>query len=303
MTTQSRVKAFFGSQLFLNNLFKKVSNVIQSTNKFNLVNIVLLAGFVAPLIYVATSTSTSNNPLATCNPYIVPDTATNTANSPATSTCNSSDILNQTEIQKGIDVSHYQGAVQWEKVATNNLSFAIAKATGGDSYTDPDFTRNWYEIRRNELIRGAYHFFYAGDDPKKQAQHFLNTVGKFRANDLPPILDIEITDQVSSELLKQRALTWLQYVEDKTDRKPIIYTDSTFARQFLNDARFGQYYLWLADYSQDNPKAPGAWNNKQWFLLQFTQSGKIEGVTGDVDLNQYRGSIDNLKTFIQLSNL
>jgi len=268
-----------------------------------LISVLFLAAFILPIAFMGVEyeqeESIADNDTE-CNPYIEPR---NTPIDTTDESCPSVTHINLKEVQTGIDVSHYQGKVMWDKVASTGKSFAITKATGGESYIDPNFIRNWYEIRKHELIRGAYHFFYAGDDPESQAKHFLKTVGKIRKNDLPPILDIEISDQESADTIKERALVWLTKVESQTKRRPIIYTDKDFAKEFLSDSRFGRYYLWLADYSDENPTPPLAWKDRQWFLLQYTQDGKVDGIDGNVDLNHYIGSMDNLKTFIHLSNL
>ncbi len=273
------------------------------TTRFNIFNSLLLAGFIVPLAYIAVHYVSDDDLFESffaCNPYI---TQAPPSHLPAGTSCQVVTALQTSDLQKGIDVSHYQGDILWNKVAASGKTFAIAKATGGKDYTDPHFTENWYGIRRHDMIRGAYHFFYAGDDPVKQAEHFLATVGEIRRSDLPPILDVEITDQVHTKVLVENTLIWLKKVEQATQRKPIIYTDAAFGQEFLTDPRFGQYYLWLADYSVEDPKPPQAWNNKQWFLLQHSQDGKVGGIKDDVDLSHYQGSLENLKAFIQQSNL
>jgi lysozyme len=288
---------------FIGKVINSFSESLFVTTRFNIFNLLLLAGFIVPLIYIALHSTTEEDLLEsifTCNPYIIQAAPPHL---PTSTSCQKLTTLKPKDTQKGIDVSHYQGDILWNKVAASGKIFAIAKATGGKDYTDPHFTDNWYGIRRHDMIRGAYHFFYAGDDPVKQAEHFLATVGKIRRNDLPPILDVEITDQVHTQVLMENTLIWLKKVEQATQRKPIIYTDSAFGEEFLTDPRFGQYYLWLADYSVENPKPPQAWNNKQWFLLQHSQDGKVGGIKDDVDLSHYQGSLENLKAFIQQSNL
>ncbi|OUR97575.1 hypothetical protein A9Q81_12945 [Gammaproteobacteria bacterium 42_54_T18] len=107
---------------------------------------------------------------------------------------------------RGIDVSHYQGVINWGKVARSDISFAYVKATGGETFTDPQFHNNWNLIRTTKIYRGAYHFFFAHDDPKKQADHFLSTIGDLREQDLPPMLDVEISDHESQKNIEKRAL-------------------------------------------------------------------------------------------------
>jgi lysozyme len=288
---------------FIGKLVESFSESMFATTRFNIFNALLLAGFIVPLIYIALNPTEEEDFLENifpCNPYI---TQPPPSHLPTGTPCQPLTTLQPSDTLKGIDVSHYQGEVLWDKVAASGKKFAIAKATGGEDYTDPDFTDNWYGIRRHDMIRGAYHFFYAGDDPEVQAEHFLATVGKIRKNDLPPILDVEITDQVDREQLVKNTLIWLETIEQSTQRKPIIYTDSAFGQEFLSDPRFGQYYLWLADYSIEDPKLPEAWNKKQWFLLQHAQNGKVDGIKSNVDLSHYQGSLDNLKAFIKQSNL
>jgi len=287
-------------------IFKAVTSSLRYLKRklgfTRIISLLFLTAFILPLAFIGIDYEQDQSLVeseSVCNPYIESHKSSDTLNDEP---CPSFTSIDPKKVQIGIDVSHYQGTVMWDKVANSGKSFAITKATGGENYTDPNFIRNWYEIRKHELIRGAYHFFYAGDDPEIQAKHFLKTVGKIRKNDLPPILDIEISDQETSDTLKERALVWLSTVEKKTKRRPIIYTDKTFAKEFLSDPRFGQYYLWLADYSDENPTPPLAWKDRKWFLLQYTQDGQVEGVDGKVDLNHYVGSIDNLKTFIHLSN-
>src|SRR5580765_6643007 len=83
----------------------------------------------------------------------------------------------------GIDVSHYQGTVDWAKVAASGRKFGIAKATEGTGYVDASFAANWAAMANAGVIRGAYHYFHANLDPVTQAQHFVNTMGALGAGD------------------------------------------------------------------------------------------------------------------------
>lgn len=87
----------------------------------------------------------------------------------------------------GIDVSHYQGDLLSELSKKNRLRFIITKATNGDSEVDPMFYKNWQLVEQSDRIRGAYHFYLSKDNPQQQARHFVNTVGKWHANDIPPL--------------------------------------------------------------------------------------------------------------------
>ena len=201
----------------------------------------------------------------------------------------------------GVDASHYQGVVQWEKVAKEGYMFAFAKATGGITYVDPEFEKNWHGIRAVEMYRGAYHFFYAADDPKKQAAHYLRTVGELSKHDFPPVLDVEISDHTKPEKLLSGVLTWLEEVEKASGRRPIIYTDNGFADKVLTDSRLSRYPLWIADYATEIHSLPKPWQKSGWSLWQYSEKGRVDGVTGDIDINRFSGSLAELTAFISQS--
>jgi len=193
-------------------------------------------------------------------------------------------------IVQGIDVSHFQGIVNWQQVAQAGMAFAFAKATDGITYTDPDLATNWAGIQAAGLLRGAYHFFEPNDDATAQAQHFLTTV-KLVPGDLPPVLDVEITGGVSNEQIWSGVSTWLQIVEQATGRQPILYTAPGFWNAHQPDLTLTSYPLWLADYAIQ-PKLPTGWSS--WLLWQHSQSGTVAGVTGSVDLDQFSGTLRQL---------
>ena len=197
----------------------------------------------------------------------------------------------------GLDVSHYQGTVQWSRLPAQGIHFAFVKATDGVGGKDPLFTANWTGAREAGVLRGAYHFFRAEHPGDAQAEHFLSQIGALEAGDLPPVLDIEVTDNTATPALVEGALQWLQAVEARTGRLPIVYTDPYFGRTYLADARFAKYPLWIADYSADPTRLPGAWNGKEWSFWQHSEKGQVPGIEGPVDLNAFRGSPADLRRF------
>ena len=208
---------------------------------------------------------------------------------------------NNQEVQNfvsGIDVSHYQGKIDWGAVSESGIQFALTKATGGDSFVDPEFSNNWHGIRSNEIIRGAYHFFYASSNPVTQANHFLKTVGPLEKSDFPPILDIEILDNATPGLLVSNAIKWLESVEDATGKRPIVYTDVAFGKQYLNDPRFGKYALWIAEYAEKVKAVPDPWSTAGWKIWQHNQSGRVKGIDGAVDMDIFQGTKAELQGLI-----
>lgn len=196
---------------------------------------------------------------------------------------------------QGIDVSHFQGVVDWQQVAQAGMSFAFAKATEGITYTDPQFAVNWAGIQAAGLLRGAYHFFEANDDATAQAQHFLSMV-QLAAGDLPPVLDVETTAGVSNSQIWSGVSTWLQLVEQETGRQPILYTAPGFWSSHQPDLALTRYPLWLADYAAQ-PTLPTGWTS--WLFWQHSQTGSVAGVTGAVDLDLFNGTLEQLNALAQ----
>jgi lysozyme len=197
----------------------------------------------------------------------------------------------------GIDVSHYQGVVDWTAVKAANIGFAFAKASEGEAIVDAQFDANWQGMKAAGLLRGAYHFYDSTIDPVAQAKNFLNAVGSLAAADLPPVLDIEIfRGPFGNSSLANNVLTWLNTVQQGLGRTPMIYTGPSFWNQYMND-QFGAYPLWVAEYGVAAPRIPPGWN--KWTFWQSTQAASVAGVKGSVDGDTFAGSANDLLAFIQ----
>ena len=166
----------------------------------------------------------------------------------------------------GIDISHHNaGDIVWDSlyVLTDKrgktirdhhlakdirpVSFVFIKATEGVSMVDKDFKRNWQDAGRSGLRRGAYHFFRSSKDGEAQARLFIKTVGDLRFKDLPPVLDIETIHRGGSmKKLNEEALKWLETIEGHYGKKPIVYTGSSFARDWLSKRITDNYPVWIA---------------------------------------------------------
>ena len=198
---------------------------------------------------------------------------------------------------QGIDVSHYQGAVNWQGVKQAGVSFAFAKASDGGTGVDSQFKTNWQGMKTAGIIRGAYHFFEPTQDATAQANDFLRTVESLQPGDLPPVIDVEISNGVSNSQMIGGVTTWLTIVQQGLGRAPMIYTMASFWNAHL-DNQFGDYPLWVAHYDVQSPTIPQGWSN--WEFWQHSQSGSISGVTGSVDLDYFNGSLADLMTFLQV---
>jgi lysozyme len=196
----------------------------------------------------------------------------------------------------GIDVSHYQGNVDWDLVKAAGISFAFAKATESTTYVDSQFKTNWQGLKSAGLLRGAYHFFQAGSDAAAQAENFIKTIGALEPVDLPPVLDIESAGSATNSQIIAGLQTWLDTVEQGLGRKPMIYTNASFWNAHLNN-QFGNYPLWIAHYDVASPKIPAGWS--EWNFWQYSQTGHVQGVSGSVDTDWYNGTYQDLLAFLQ----
>lgn len=202
----------------------------------------------------------------------------------------------------GIDISHYQGKIDWEQLKNAMIKgcpvrFVIIKSTEGSSRLDENFRENFNQARDFGFIRGVYHFWSNKSTAREQAYFFLDQV-HLTDGDLPPVLDIEHKPADKSvEDFQRDVLTWLHIVEDKYHVKPIIYTYYKFKEQYLSAPVFEDYPYWIAHYYVDKVQYKGKW--KFW---QHTDVGKLPGIKGYVDFNIYNGSYYELKQLCIGSN-
>jgi lysozyme len=200
----------------------------------------------------------------------------------------------------GIDVSHYQGTINWSSVKQAGIAFAYAKATDGTTTVDSQFKTNWSGMKTAGIVRGAYHFFEPTSDATAQANNFIHTVGSLQSSDLPPVIDVEISNSASNSQMISGVTTWLNLVEQGLGRTPMIYTVASFWNAHLND-QFGNYPLWVAHYDVQSPTIPKGWT--KWDFWQHSQSGSVSGVTGNVDLDWFNGSVADLQSFLHIPNI
>ncbi len=196
----------------------------------------------------------------------------------------------------GIDVSHFQKDINWQQVKRVGISFAFIKATEGISVSDPCFKQNWHNARRASILRGAYHFFHSQVSADVQARFFLDKL-EGDIGELPAVLDIEVLDETTTERAIAGAHRWLEIVHRELKSVPIIYTGSAFWRTTLrNSTQFSRYPLWIAHYTTGpHPALPTAWQD--WTFWQFSQQGKVAGITTSVDLDVFNGSAAELEAF------
>ncbi|TGP26531.1 MULTISPECIES: GH25 family lysozyme [unclassified Mesorhizobium] len=190
----------------------------------------------------------------------------------------------------GVDVSRWQGNIDWGKLRAQGANFAYIKATDGGDHLDPMFMRNWRNADAAGLKRGAYHFFYWCRTAGEQADWFIRNVPRVQGA-LPPVIDVEWNGDSSCKRRpsREKVLEKMQVFMDKLERyygqRPIIYTSPDFYRDNLRGA-FLDYPFWLRAVAAHPSKVyPG----RRWLFWQYSGSGLSHGVSGRVDLNVFHG--------------
>ncbi|WP_369048234.1 glycoside hydrolase family 25 protein [Tenacibaculum sp. UWU-22] len=204
------------------------------------------------------------------------------------------------EVHYGIDLSHYQGSLL-DKDFPDYISFVICKATEGIGFTDPDFSTNWKYLKQKKIARGAYHFYIVDDNPIRQANYFLQALkeNNYLSDDILPVVDIEKLSlpedsNIDKEILNKNLLIFLNHIENEISKKPIIYTNTSFANKYLIDKKISDYSLWVADYTKlKQPNLPILWKDKGYKIWQKTNRYHIKSKR--IDLDEYHGSLKSLK--------
>jgi lysozyme len=199
---------------------------------------------------------------------------------------------------KGVDVSHFDGTVDWGAARRDGVSFAIIKATEGTSFVDNHFASNWANTRANGIVHGAYHFFRPKSDPVAQADFFVSVAGSPKSGELPPVIDLEVTDGLTAAQVASGARTFLQRVQQKIGRVPMIYTSVRVFNSLLGGpAGFGPYPLWVANWNVRCPNIPNPpWT--RWTFWQSSATGTVAGFSDPVDVDRFNGTSADLMAFV-----
>ena len=190
----------------------------------------------------------------------------------------------------GIDISHYQGRINWSEVRTSHhpIEYVFIRATMGTDGKDNQFKNNWLKSKTEVYIRGAYHYYRPNENSKEQFDNFAATVD-LKKGDFPPILDIEKQSKFGHKNLRTGVLNWLKLAEAKYGIKPVIYTGRTFYKNILK-GHVDEYPLWIASYSGKHRL-----NGIDWKFHQFTEKVIVKGIKTSVDGNDFSADLEDLK--------
>ena len=195
----------------------------------------------------------------------------------------------------GVDVSTYQGNIDWSVLASQGVDFAFIKATEGSSFTDPKFKANWSGAQKAGVVAGAYHFFSFETPGARQAAWFIKNVPS-RQGMLPPVVDVEWYNQFkSNHPAKQDVVTQLQDYLDALESfygvKPIIYCTESMLRDYLGG--FTAYPIWIRNVA-GTPNMPA---RRAWTFWQYSSTSQLKGYKGSqkfIDMNVFHGSLADL---------
>lgn len=190
---------------------------------------------------------------------------------------------------RGVDVSHYQGEIDWEQLSAENIRFAYIKATEGSRYKDEQFDKNWDEAQSTGLRIGAYHFFSLDSSGATQADNFCRTVTMVDAM-LPPVVDVELygkyrdINQIDKERFFLELGDYLKAVELYYTMKPVIYTTEECLP--LIQEEFTDYDVWIRNvYGKPD-------SSIDWTFWQFSNRHVLSGYSGTeryIDMNVFVG--------------
>ncbi|MGI8777721.1 MAG: glycoside hydrolase family 25 protein [Acidimicrobiales bacterium] len=202
---------------------------------------------------------------------------------------------------RGVDVSNWQGTVDWSAVKASGRLFAFTKATEGVSYVDRTLTYNRQAMAAEGLVlRGLYHFAHpALHSPADEARHFLSTVGPLMQGEVP-VLDLEVEGGPG---VGAWAAQWLTLVEQATGHTPVLYSNAGYLTATRTQA-LTRFPLWVATWGRNDGNVPASQPNTDrwdhWTFWQFTSKASVPGVVGAADESLFAGSVADLSALGQL---
>ncbi len=189
---------------------------------------------------------------------------------------------------EGIDVSEFQGHVDWSAVRASGRAFAVIRVSDGLGHLDPTFAENWAGAKAAGVSRGVYQFFRASEDGAAQANLLLQHLGS-DLGEIAPVADVEVTDGVGQATMNAHLAQWVARVRAATGKTPVVYTSPGLWPSLSGSSQFSGEQLWVADWGVSCPSLPGPWGDFSFW--QYADNGHVPGISGLVDLDRFNGTL------------
>lgn len=200
----------------------------------------------------------------------------------------------------GIDVSKWNGDIDWRQVRGAGVAFAFIKATEGKDMLDPRFDEYWRNARAARVPHAPYHFYYFCSTADEQADWFILNVPRDSMH-LPPVLDVEWNStsktcryRPSPVTVRAEMKRFMDRIEAHYGKRPIIYTSVDFHRDNL-EGHFNDYHFWVRSVAK-HPR--DIYPERRWAFWQYTSTGVVPGIRGDTDINVFAGTERNWKKWV-----
>lgn len=204
----------------------------------------------------------------------------------------------------GIDISRWNGDIDWMSVRKSGVSFVFIKATEGKDALDPKFDANWRGASSAAVPHAPYHFYYWCSSADEQADWFIANVPK-AAMKMPPVLDVEWNHDSKTCQYRPSPLTvqsemqrFMDRLEAYYGKRPIIYTSVDFHRDNLV-GQFKDYYFWVRSVAAHPSEI---YTERRWAFWQYTATGAIPGIEGQTDINVFAGDAKNWRNWLTAQN-
>ncbi|VWL85741.1 GH25 family lysozyme [Oceanivirga miroungae] len=195
------------------------------------------------------------------------------------------DILASKYAIKGLDISHHQDRINWDKV-NKKYKFILIKATEGSNFLDKDYFYNINRARMNGFYVGSYHYFTTKSSGKDQALWYISNVGKTK-NTFAPIIDVELSKSDDKNSVLKQVKEFIYYIEKFYERKVIIYTNYyTYKKYIKNELKENK--LWIRDIKY----YPEIEEDNRWIIWQYSNRGRVSGIKGFTDKNALRYDLE-----------
>jgi lysozyme len=198
---------------------------------------------------------------------------------------------------RGIDISHHQGVIDWERVKGEGINFVYMKATEGGDHKDREFPDNWQAASRIGMVKGAYHFFTFCTPGSEQAANFCAMV-PVEPNTLPPAIDFESSGNCKARPKKDTVLkeltVFIRALEKRYGQSPILYVTYDSYEAYIKGV-FPAYHVWIRDIF----RKPHISDRLSWTFWQYAHRGRVEGIKGLVDLNVFNGTSEAFMAIIK----